>query len=63
MVGNGSIYNTVTADPATLALAPLAGAFTTPGTTLFNARPAFPSDPTIAGSPNGEGFSVTCGIA
>ena len=32
MVDNGSIYNTVTVDPATLALALLAGAFTTPGT-------------------------------
>jgi Carboxypeptidase regulatory-like domain len=31
MVDNGSIYNTVTVDPLSLALTPLAGAFTTPG--------------------------------
>ena len=31
MVDNGSIYNTVTVDPQSLALTPLAGAFTTPG--------------------------------
>jgi hypothetical protein len=31
MVDNGSIYNTLTVDPKSLALTPLAGAFTTPG--------------------------------
>jgi hypothetical protein len=31
MVDNGSIYNTVTVNPQSLALEPLAGAFTTPG--------------------------------
>jgi hypothetical protein len=31
MVDNGSIYNAVTVNPQTLALTPLAGAFTTPG--------------------------------
>jgi hypothetical protein len=31
MVDNGSIFNTVTVDPQTFSLTPLAGAFTTPG--------------------------------
>jgi hypothetical protein len=39
MVDNGSIYNTVTVNPQSLALTPLAGAFTTPGRfTLVNPR-------------------------